>query len=95
MNHRNNALRSALAVLTERFIEFKKKELDDCTRDIRRGEDDIPYIPALPLGDNMKDSFHDWLQDELKDEIEWDTIVRILDRYSQTLIEDYERKPKR
>jgi hypothetical protein len=59
MNHRNNALRSALAVLTERFIEFKKKELDDCTRDIRRGEDDIPYIPALPLGDNMKDSFHD------------------------------------
>lgn len=59
MNHRNNALRSALAVLTEHFIEFKKKELDDCTRDLRRGEDDIPDIPALPLGDNMKDSFDD------------------------------------
>jgi len=54
--------------------------LDDCTGDIRRGEDDIPAIPALPLRDNMKDSFHDWLYDKLKDEIEWDTIVRILDR---------------
>lgn len=95
MNHRNNALRYALAVLTERFIEFKKKELDDCSRDIRRGEDDIPAIPALPLGDNMKDSFHDWLYDQLKDESEWNTLVRILDTYSQTLIEDYERKPKR
>ena len=95
MNHRNNALSSALAVLTECFIEFKKKELNDCTRDLRPGEDDIPAIPALPLGDNMKDSFHGWLYDELKDEIEWDTIVRILDTYSQTLIEDYERKPKR
>lgn len=95
MDRRNNALRSSLAVLTERFIEFKKKELDDCTRDLRRGEDDIPAIPALPLGDNMKDFFHDWLYDELKDEIEWDTIVRIWDRYSQTLIEDYEGKPKR
>ncbi len=40
MNHRNNPLRSALAVLTERFIEFKKKELDDCPRALRRGEDD-------------------------------------------------------
>jgi hypothetical protein len=69
--------------------------LEDCTRDFRRGEDDIPAIPALPLRDNMKDSFHDWLYDELKDEIEWDTIVRILDRYSQALIEDDERKPKR
>lgn len=69
--------------------------MDDCTRDLRRGEDDIPAIPALPLGDNMKDFFHDWLYDELKYEIEWDTIVKILDRYSQTLIEDYERKPKR
>ena len=95
MNHRNNALRSTLAVLTERFIEFKKKELDDYTRDLRRGEDDIPDIPALPLGDNMKNSFHDWLYDELKDEIEWDTIVTILDRYSQTLIEDYKEKAKR
>ena len=69
--------------------------MDDCTRDIRRGEDDIPDIPALPLRDNMKHSFDDWLYDELKDEIESDTIVRILDRYSKTLIEDYERKPKR
>lgn len=69
--------------------------MDDCTRDIRRAEDDIPDIPALFLRDNMKHSFHDWLYDELKDEIESDTIVRILDRYSQTLIEDYERKPKR
>jgi hypothetical protein len=40
--------------------------LDDCTRDIRRGEDDIPDIPALFLRDNMKHSFHDWLYDELK-----------------------------
>lgn len=95
MNHRNNALRSALAVLTERSIEFKKKELDDCTRDLPRDEDDIPAIPALSLGDNMKDSFHDWLYNELKDEIEWDSLVRILDRSSQTLIEDYKRKPKR
>jgi hypothetical protein len=95
MNHRNNPLRSALAVLTERFIEFKKKELDDCTRDLRPGENDIPAIRALSLGDNIKDSFHDWLYDELKDEIEWDTLVRIWERYSQTLIEDYERKPKR
>jgi hypothetical protein len=69
--------------------------LDDCTRDLRRGEDDIPYIPILPLRDNMKYSFHDWLYDKLKDEIEWDTIVRIWDRYSQILIEDYERKPKK
>ena len=69
--------------------------MDDCTRDIRRGEDDIPDIPALFLRDNMKHSFYDWLYDELKDEIESDTMVRILDRYSQTLIEDYERKPKR